>query len=173
MEIVAAEIELCARWSEPYLDFRVLPVKLAEPRQQPALQEFVRHAQVEHAADPFAPDAFDRAPQFVETAPHAGQKFGAFLGQCDRTGMPPEQRHADVGLERLDLGADGCGRDAEFACRRSEAQVGRNGVEDAQGVEWDALGGRRHGLALSETMVNNTDASHCNQGIRPTAVEGI
>ena len=133
-----------ARRPEADLDLGVPARELAQARQQPALQEFVRHAQVEHAADPLASEPLDRAAQFVEAAPHAGQQLGAFLRQRDRAGVATEQRHADVGLERLDLGADGGGRHAEFLRRRGEAQVSRHGFEDAQGVQGHPVRGGCH-----------------------------
>ena len=148
MEIVAIEIERGPRRPEAHLDLRVLPRELAEPGQQPALQEFARHAEIQHAADPFAADALDGAAQLVEAAPDAGQQLGAFLGQRDRAGVTAEQRHADVGFERLDLRADRRGRDAEFACRGREAEVGRHRLEDSQGVQRQTVGGSFHRTAL-------------------------
>ena len=141
MEVVATEIERGARRAEPYLDLRVLAREFAEPRQQPALQEFVRHAEIEQAADAFAADPFDGAGQFVEAAAHARQQLRTLLRQRDGARMAPEQGHPDVRLERLDLRADGSGRHAEFLGGGGEAQVRGDGLEDAQGVERDATRG--------------------------------
>ena len=164
MEIVTLEIEQRARRPEADFDLRVAARELAQPRQQPALQELVGHAQVEHAADPLAAQALDRAAQFVEAAPHAGEQLGAFLRQRHGPGVTPEQGHADVGLERLDLRADGGGGHAQFLRRRREAQVSRDGFEDAQGVQRHTVRGGCHPGPSSKMTVNNTDERPCNQG---------
>ena len=144
MEVVPAEIERRPRRTEAHLDLRVLPRELAQPGQQPALQELARHAQVQHAADPLAADPIHGAAQLLEPAADAGQQLGTLLGERDRPGVAAEQRHADVGLERLHLRADGRGRDAEFARRRREAQVRCDGLEDPQGVQRQTVGGSFH-----------------------------
>ena len=130
--------------------------KLAEARQQPALQEFVRHAEVEHAADSFATDALDRAAQLFEPAADARQQLGALLGEGDGTRVTTEQGHADVGFERLDLRADRSSGDAELLGRRGEAQVRGDGLEDAQGVERHAVRRACHRLPSSKMTINNT-----------------
>ena len=113
--------------------------ELAEPRQQPALQELARYAQVQHAADPFAADTIHGATQFVEPPTHTRQEFGALLGQGDRTRVTTKQGYADVGLEGLDLGTDGGRRHAELASRRGKTQVRRDRLEHPKRVEWQAL----------------------------------
>jgi hypothetical protein len=122
----------------------MLARELAEPRQQPALHELARHAEIEHATDPFAADAVHRAAHLVETAAHAGEQLRAFLRQRDRARMTAEQRHADVGFERLDLCADRCGRDAQFPRGGGEAEVRGHGLEHAQGIERQAFDFGRH-----------------------------
>jgi hypothetical protein len=79
VKIVAAEIEGRTACAESHLDLRVPTRELRHPRQQPALQELVRHAQVEQPAHTLAADAIDRATQLVEPAPHAGQELSAVL----------------------------------------------------------------------------------------------
>ena len=133
-----------ARRTEAHLDLGMLARELAEARQQPALQELARHAQVQHAADPLAADPVHGAAQLVQASSHARQQFGAFLRQRDRARVTAEERHADVGLERLDLRADRGGRDAEFLRRGGEAQVRRHGLEDPQRVQWEPAGFCRH-----------------------------
>ena len=135
MEVVAAEVERRASRPEADLDLGMQARELAEARQQPALQELVRHAQVQHAAHALAAQAVHRAAQFVEPAAHAGQQLGTLLRQRDRPRVAAKQRHADVGLERLDLGAHGGGRHAEFLRGRGEAKVRRHGLEDAQRIQ--------------------------------------
>ena len=144
VEIVAAEVERRPGRAEAHLDLRMPAVELAEARQQPALQELVRDAQVEQSTDSLATDAVHCASQFLEPAPHAGQQLGAFLREGDRAGVAPEQRHADVGLQRLDLRAHGGRRHAEFPRGGGEAQVGRDGLEDAQRVQRQTIGDGGH-----------------------------
>ena len=139
VEIVTAEVERGPGRPEADFDLGVLAGELAEPRQQPPLQELARHAEIEHAADAFTPDALDGTGEFVEPAPHAREQFRAFLRERDGAGVTAEERHADVSLERLDLGAHGGRRDAEFARRGGEAQVRRDGLEHAQGVQRNAV----------------------------------
>ena len=85
--------------------------------------------------------------KLVEPAAHARQQFGAFLRERDGARVPTEQRHADLGLECLDLGTDGGGRDAELARCGREAEVGGDRFEDPQGVEWQAVVPHRHALS--------------------------
>ncbi len=157
VEIVPTEVEAGSAWRpESNLDLGVPARKLAEARQQPALQEFVRHAEIEHAADALATDAFDRAAQLFESAADARQQFGSFLGEGHGARVTTEQGHADVGFERLDLRADRRGGDAEFPGRRGEAQVRGDSLEDAQGVQRYAVRRGRHRLPSSKMTINNT-----------------
>jgi hypothetical protein len=144
VEVVAGEVERGARRAEPHLDLGMAARELAEPRQQPSLQELVGHAQVEHAADALAADAVHGAAQLVEAAAHAGQQLGAFLGERHGTGVAPEQGHADVGLERLDLRAHGRRRHAELLGSGGEAQVRRHGLEDPERVQRQTIGRLGH-----------------------------
>ena len=159
MEVIAAEVERRTGRAEAHFDLGVPAVELAQPRQQPALQELVRDAQVEHAADAFAPDAVHRAAQLLESAAHARQQLGAFLGQRHGPRVATEQRHADVGFERLDLRADGGRRDPEFLRCGGEAQVRGTASNTRR-----AFSGRRSWsadirCALSKMSVNNTFAN--------------
>ena len=155
MKIVAAEIERRPRWREPRLDLGVGARELAEAWQQPALQELGRHAEVQHAADALATQPLDRAAQLVETATDAGQQLGAFLSERDRARVPAEQRDTDLGLECLDLRADGGGRDTELAGGGGEAQVGGNCFEDPQCIEWQAFLLDRHPLYSCKILIDN------------------
>jgi hypothetical protein len=164
MEVVTLEIEQCARRPEADFDLRMAPREFAQPRQQPALQELVGHAQVEHAADPLAAQALDRPAQLVETAPHAGKQLGPLLRQCHRPRVTAEQGHADIGLERLDLRADRGGGHAQFLRRGGEAEVGCHRFKYAQCVQGDAVRGGCHPWPSSKMTVNNTDERPSNQG---------
>jgi hypothetical protein len=155
MEVVASEIEARASGREARLDFRVRARELAESRQKPALQELARHAEVEHAPNSLAPQSLDGSPQLVEAPPHARQELRSVLRQRDRTGVTTEQRHADVGLQRLDLSADGRRRHSELAGRGREAQVRRHGFENAQSVQGEAVRIAAHPLVSCKISIDN------------------
>jgi hypothetical protein len=168
MEVVATEVERGPGRAETHLDLRVAAREFAEPRQQPALQELARHAQVEHAAHALAADAVDGPPQLVESTPHPRQQLGAFLGEGHGARVAPEQRDADVGFERFDLRADGRGRDAEFLGSGRETEVSRDGLEDPESVERQTFAGVGHfGYQIKYRLTILLIAASMQAGPRP------
>ncbi len=66
---------------------------------------------------------------------HAGQERDARFGELDAAIAAPEQRHAKVGFQRLDLPADGAMGEVQFAGGVGEAQALGRDLEGRQRLQ--------------------------------------
>src|SRR5258708_28555132 len=82
--------------------------------------------------------------ELFEAGPHGGQQFEAFVGDFHPPAVAPKQRHLDIRLQRLDLLADGCGRDIERIGSGREIQVRGHRLEYPQGSQWQSVVGGWH-----------------------------
>ena len=95
-------------------------------------------------ARPMMLDLLQGGLELLEPGSHGGQQFQALVGDFHPPAVAPKQRHLDVPFQRLDLLADGGGRDVERIGGGREAQVSGHGLEYAQGSQRQSVVGGWH-----------------------------
>jgi hypothetical protein len=106
VEVGLHEVDQLAARVEPQIDFRVLLVEVAEPRQQPLLQERAEQADVEQAAAAILPQLFDCTRELAHPALDSRQQPRALRRQAHRAAVSHEQRRLQKFFERFDVRAD-------------------------------------------------------------------
>ena len=135
MEIGLHEVDQLAAGVEAQIDLGMLLIEVAEPRQQPLLQERAEQADVEQAAAAILPQLFDGARELAHAALDARQQPRTLRGEAHRAAVPYEQRRFEKFFQRFDMRADGGGRDVQRIGGVRETQMGGDGFEGTQRVQ--------------------------------------
>jgi hypothetical protein len=133
--IERARIDHLARGKDAQLDLRLALREIGEARHQPARGEHRRRGDVQLGFGGAFAHQFHRGGEGTETFAQARQAGARRLGEVHPATGAPEQLHAEVFLEALDLVADRGLRDGKLVRRLLERQVARRGLEYAQCIQ--------------------------------------
>src|SRR6516162_1476110 len=135
IDVLAREVDVMERRADPKIDFRMRLGKTAQPMDEPLRGEIRRGAHGERAAALALQQAFGSIADAVESVAHDREIGAACLGDDQPLAFAIEQLQPELGLERLDLMADGALGDAQFLGRAREALVPGRGFESLERVE--------------------------------------
>jgi hypothetical protein len=131
-----------AAGGEADLDLRLPPLKIGQPRDQPAGGEGRADADGEHARSRQRGDLRGQVRELIEDRRQPALIGAAGGGEREPVRLALEQRHAQALLEQLHHPADGGGRDVELARGLGEAFGARGRLECPDAVEEGQLAHR-------------------------------
>src|SRR5690606_13716943 len=143
VKIRAGKIDSIRRSVDAQLQARMLLVQVRQARRQPLLQERGERGQVHRTGFALLPETVERGFELIEPAADAGQELRTFRCELDAPAVAPEERYAEVILQRADLLADGRRRHVQRLRGFTEIEPRGDCFEDAQRVERQSVVSQR------------------------------
>ena len=135
VDVLAREVDMMQRGADPEIDLGVGLGETPQPMHEPLGREVRRRADGEHAAALALQQPLRSSRDAVEGIAHDDEIGASGLGDDQALPLAIEQLQPELGLERLDLMADGALGDAELLGRAREALMARRRLESLERVE--------------------------------------